>query len=58
MHMCLGKLGLSTSYVIFFFLQSRKIRSHVSSRQRACIHGQIENDQLANRNARLIQVML
>ena len=38
--------------------QSRKVRSHVSCRQRACTHGQIVNDQVANQNARFIQVML
>ena len=37
---------------------SSKVRSHVSCRQRACTHGQIVNDQLANQNARFIQVML
>ena len=35
-----------------------KVRSHVSRRQRACTHGQMLNDQLANKNARFIQVML
>ena len=43
---------------------SWKIRSdalvtlcHVSFRQQACTHGQMVNDQLANQNARFIQVM-
>jgi len=34
------------------------VRSHVSCRQRACTHGQVENDELTNQNARFIQVML
>ena len=33
-------------------------RPHVSCRQRACIHGQMVNDQLANQNARFIQVVI
>ena len=35
-----------------------KVRLHVSCRQRACTQGQMVNDQLANQNARFIQVML
>ena len=43
---------LVTSFCSFHNLR-KVIRSHVSCRQRACTHGQIENDQLANQTCTL-----
>ena len=48
--------ALVTAFCAFHNLG--KVRLHVSCCERACTHGQMVNDQLANQNAHFIQVML